>query len=95
VRIAFQNLLSDAGRPRGFTVLAEQTLSLAGKRTIRVDSEVRDPFRIRHGIWEAKDSGDDLENVIPDIPDQLTQRGSQVFPPLPTASCRMARSRVP
>ncbi|HEV2131145.1 MAG TPA: hypothetical protein VGR27_08580, partial [Longimicrobiaceae bacterium] len=35
VRIAFQNLLSDAGRLHGFTVLAEQTLSLAGKRTIR------------------------------------------------------------
>ena len=64
VRMAFYELLSDAGRPRGLTVLAEQPLSLADRRTIRVDGEIRDGFRLSRGIWEAKDIHDDLEAAI-------------------------------
>lgn len=64
VRIAFQNLLSDVGRTRGFTVLGEQTIQLLTKRSIRVDAEVRDQFKIRRGIWESKDTADDLDSEI-------------------------------
>jgi hypothetical protein len=65
-RIAFQNLLADVGRSRGFTVVGEQTIAVpgAGRRTIRLDGEVRDQFRIRRGVWEAKDTADDLDTEI-------------------------------
>jgi predicted helicase len=63
VRVAFQNLLDHTGRPKGLVVVAEQTLRI-GRKRIRVDGEVRDPFNIRFGIWEAKDSADDLEAEI-------------------------------
>lgn len=63
-RIAFQNLLSEASRGRGFTVVGEQTIQLPNKRTIRVDGELKDQFKIRRGIWEAKDTADDLDVEI-------------------------------
>lgn len=63
-RIAFQNLLSEWGRAQGYTVVAEQTIQLPAKRKIRVDGEVRDQFKIRFGIWEAKDTADDLDAEI-------------------------------
>ena len=63
-RIAFQNLLSELSKTRGFTVLGEQTIQLPTKRTIRVDAEVRDQLKIRRGLWEAKDSADDLDSEI-------------------------------
>ncbi len=63
-RIAFQNLLSEAGKSRGFTVLAEQTIQLANRRKIRLDGEVKDHYKIRRGIWEAKDTTDDLDTEI-------------------------------
>ncbi len=63
-RVAFQNLLSDIGKTYGFAVLAEQTIKLPSKKTIRLDGEVKDQFQIRRGVWEAKDTGDDLDTEI-------------------------------
>jgi len=63
-RIAFQTLLSEAGKKHGFTVLGEQTIQLANKKSIRFDGEVKDQFRMRRGVWEAKDTGDDLDTEI-------------------------------
>ena len=63
-RIAFQNLLAEVGKGRGLTVLGEQTIQLPTRRTIRVDAEVRDQLKIRRGLWEAKDTADDLDSEI-------------------------------
>lgn len=63
-RVAFQNLLAEAGRSRGLAVLAEQTISGANGRSIRLDGEIRDQFKIRRGVWEAKDTADDLDTEI-------------------------------
>lgn len=44
--------------------LAEQfTLKRKG-RTIRVDGALLDPFKLLHGVWEAKDTHDDLEREV-------------------------------
>jgi len=36
----------------------------AGGRSIRVDGALLDPFKLIHGVWEAKDSDDDLKPKI-------------------------------
>ncbi|HVG43394.1 MAG TPA: type ISP restriction/modification enzyme [Longimicrobium sp.] len=64
VRMAFYELLTEAGRPLGLTLLAEQPLTLADGRRIRLDGEVRDGFRLPHGVWEAKDVHDDIDCAI-------------------------------
>jgi predicted helicase/ribosomal protein L7/L12 len=64
VRIAFQNVLTEAAKRHQFTVLAEQHIELEGKRKIRVDAEIRDQYKLRRGIWEAKDTSDNLDAEI-------------------------------
>jgi len=64
IRNAFQNLLSEAGRAWGMTLVAEQTLTLGSRKALRFDGELRDSLKLRHGIWEAKDPADDLEREI-------------------------------
>ena len=65
IRSAFQQLLTETGRAWGLTVVAEQTQRIAGTRqSLRFDGELRDTLNMRRGIWEAKDSSDDLEREI-------------------------------
>ncbi|GAA5529051.1 type ISP restriction/modification enzyme [Herpetosiphon gulosus] len=64
IRNAFQNLLSEAGRAWGMTLVAEQTLALGSRKALRFDGELRDSLKLRRGIWEAKDPADDLEREI-------------------------------
>lgn len=64
IRTAFQTLLADTGKAWGLVVLGEQTLKLPNKKQLRLDGEVKDQFNIRRGIWEAKDTKDDLEVEI-------------------------------
>lgn len=59
-RIAFQNLLDRAGKPRDLKVVAAQRERTPDGRTIIVDGELRDSFNLVHGIWEAKRPGADL-----------------------------------
>ena len=47
--------------------LAEQFTIRHGagdQRAIRVDGALLDPFKLRRGVWEAKDSADDLEREV-------------------------------
>ena len=60
IRSAMQNLLSEAGREVGWTLVPEYRLP-NGKTP---DGTFLDSFRLRHGYWEAKDTGDDLETEI-------------------------------
>ncbi|MGA7732934.1 MAG: type ISP restriction/modification enzyme [Chloroflexia bacterium] len=63
-RTAFQRLLDDMGRPHGLVVLGEQSIEGTRKRRIQVDGLIRDPYRFTRGIWEAKDTADDLDTEI-------------------------------
>jgi len=60
VRSAMQNLLGEAARTVGWTLVPEYRLA-NGKTP---DGTFLDNFRLRHGYWEAKDSHDDLETEI-------------------------------
>jgi predicted helicase len=60
VRDAFQDLLKECGRQFGWTLVPEWPLKRAGQMPLRADGALVDQFRLRHGLWEAKDSADDL-----------------------------------
>ncbi len=63
VRSAFQNLLADAGRKFGWTLIPELTIDANGHQ-IRPDGTFRDEYTIERGYWEAKDTDDDLDTEI-------------------------------
>jgi len=58
VRIAFQTLLMTLA-PARWNVIGEQTMP-----GIRLDGIIKDAFNLTRGHWEAKDSGDDLDDEI-------------------------------
>jgi predicted helicase len=60
---AFAGLLRYCARPFGWT-LSEQYALKRGDRTIRVDGVLLDSFKLVHGVWEAKDTADDLEKEV-------------------------------
>src|SRR5437868_11612658 len=60
IRSAMQNLLADAAKGVGWTLVPEHRLP--NGRT--PDGTFLDDFRMRHGYWEAKDEHDDLEVEI-------------------------------
>src|SRR5258706_15799922 len=59
VRSAFQNLLATFAQSANWILIPEQPLP-SGKRP---DGTLRDSFFVR-GYWEAKDTGDELDNEI-------------------------------
>ncbi|HXP61283.1 MAG TPA: hypothetical protein VN829_12380, partial [Dongiaceae bacterium] len=61
VRSAFQVLLDDCARQCGWKVVPEYAVLRKGRRPLRVDGALVDQFNLSHGLWEAKDSADDLE----------------------------------
>ena len=63
VRSAFQNLLADTARLRKWTLIPEQAVKING-RTVYPDGTLRDQWQLPHGYWEAKDTGDDLDDEI-------------------------------
>ena len=63
VRSAFQNLLAEAGKARGWSLIPELTMTVKG-RSLRPDGTLRDKFTIPRGYWEAKDTGDDLDAEV-------------------------------
>jgi len=63
LRSAFQNLLDETGRRFGWTLIPELSDTRGGHR-IQPDGTFRDEFHINRGIWEAKDTHDNLEAEI-------------------------------
>ena len=57
---AFASLLRTCARQYDWT-LAEQFSLRRGESTIRADGALLDAFKLVHGIWEAKDTKDDLD----------------------------------
>jgi type I restriction-modification system DNA methylase subunit len=62
-RYAFHRLMADAGKPHGWTLIAEQEKKVNGK-TIRPDGTFKDQMNLVRGYWEAKDTADKLEAEI-------------------------------
>src|SRR5688500_1541131 len=64
VKTAFSTLLEVAAKPFGWKLVPEYSMKgKAGKR-IQLDGTLMDLYRLRHGDWEAKDSGDDLVKEV-------------------------------
>ncbi len=59
VRTAFHDVLAHAARGNGWTLVPEHSMRAGGAR-IRLDGALRDGFGLTHGLWEAKDTADDL-----------------------------------
>jgi predicted helicase len=64
VRSAFQTLLEHYGRQREWTLVPEWRIRRAGKHSLYGDGALLDRFGLNHGIWEAKDTNDDLATEI-------------------------------
>jgi len=60
---AFAALLRHCASQCGWTLAEQFTLKVKG-RAIRVDGALVDAFKLVHGVWEAKDSHDDLEREV-------------------------------
>ncbi len=64
VRSAFQALLDDCARQCGLKLVPEYPVLRRGQKPLRADGAVVDQFHLSHGLWEAKDSADDLDKEI-------------------------------
>src|SRR5205823_13494197 len=62
-RSAFQFLLGDVAKLKGWTLIAELS-EKSGGSLIRPDGPVRDANSLPRGYWEAKDTQDDLDTEI-------------------------------
>lgn len=60
---AFGRLLEETAKPHNWKLIPKQKLKV-GKLTIYPDGTLRDPFNMRYGFWEAKDTEDDLDAEI-------------------------------
>jgi predicted helicase len=63
VRTAFETLLADAAKLKGWTLIPELS-GKSGGALIRPDGTVRDRNSLPRGYWEAKDTQDDLSTEI-------------------------------
>ncbi len=57
---AFANLLRVCASRMGWTLAEQYAIPRKGRKPLRADGVLLDQFTLRHGIWEAKDSQDDL-----------------------------------
>jgi predicted helicase len=66
VRSAFQTLLEHCARQAGRTLIPEYQLKRKGGKPIEPDGAIVDSLSqvLRYGLWEAKDTDDDLEKEI-------------------------------
>ncbi len=64
VRSAFHELLETCARQFDWKLVPEYPLLRKGKVPLKADGALLDNYGLSHGIWEAKDSADDLEKEI-------------------------------
>lgn len=95
VKVAFANLLTACCQQFNWTLVQENTLKLSEKKWIQVDGLLVRQDTLKHGIWEAKDTDDDLakevqkkfakgypkDNIIFQSPERVIiwQGGQQVY----------------
>ncbi len=64
VRSAFQELLEHCARQFDWKLVPEYAIKRKGKADAKVDGALLDSYGLNHGLWEAKDSADDLDKEI-------------------------------
>ncbi len=95
VKVAFADLLTTCCQQFNWTLVQENSLKLTEKKRIQVDGKIVREDTLRHGIWEAKDTQDDLakevqkkfkqgypkDNIIFQSPERVIiwQGGQQVY----------------
>jgi hypothetical protein len=62
-RTAFAGLLKKCSTPYGWHLVEEYAFKGTGKQPLRADGALVDDLALVHGLWEAKDSADDLHLV--------------------------------
>ncbi len=63
-RSAFADLLKRCCSHYGWHLVEEYQFKGTGKQSLRADGALVDDLTVQHGIWEAKDSDDDLQKEI-------------------------------
>lgn len=64
VRSAFQELLEHCARQFDWKLVPEYRIKRKGQADASADGALLDNYGLNHGLWEAKDSADDLEKEI-------------------------------
>ena len=64
VRLAFQELLEYCARHFDWTLVPEYPIKRKGQADAKADGALLDNYGLNHGLWEAKDSADDLDKVL-------------------------------
>ena len=64
VRSAFQELLEHCARQFDWKLVPEYAIKRKGQADAKADGALLDNYGLNHGLWEAKDSADDLEKEI-------------------------------
>lgn len=79
VRSAFQAMLRGYSRKLDWTLVTEYSVPVAKGKRVVVDGALLDIWKFRHGFWEAKDEGDDLEREIKSKLDKGYPRSNIIF----------------
>ena len=64
VRSAFQELLEHCARQFDWKLVPEYAIKRKGQADAKADGALLDNYGLNHGLWEAKDSADDLDKEI-------------------------------
>jgi predicted helicase len=64
VRSAFQELLESCARQFDWKLVPEYRQKVKGGKQVQIDGALLDRWNLNHGLWEAKDSEDDLDKEI-------------------------------
>jgi predicted helicase len=64
VRSAFHELLEHCARQFDWKLVSEYPIKRRGQSDAKADGALLDIYGLNHGLWEAKDSGDDLDKEI-------------------------------
>ncbi len=64
VRSAFQELLEHCARQFDWKLVPEYPIRRRGQADAKADGALLDNYGLNHGLWEAKDSADDLDKEI-------------------------------
>ena len=64
VRSAFQELLESCARQFDWKLVPEYRIKRKGQADASADGALLDNYGLNHGLWEAKDSADDLDKEI-------------------------------
>jgi len=63
-RSAFADLLKRCANPYGWHLVEEYQFKGTAKQSLRADGALVDDLTLVHGLWEAKDTNDDLQKEI-------------------------------